>query len=480
MRSFFFYDLETSGFNKSADRIMQFAGQRTDENLKPIGEPINLLVKLSDDILPSPGAIMVTKITPQETLRDGITEPEFCRFFIEEVTKPNTIILGYNSVRFDDEFIRHTLWRNFRDPYTWSYSDNCSRWDMLDVTRMVRALRPDGINWPNKRVLDKKTGQEKTIGTVNLVDMSNSNGFTNKHAHDALADVFALIDLTKLIKAKQPKMWRYLLKIRNKSEILKIIKPGTLEPFVYTSGRYPSDNEKTTIATIIGHGKLSTKFLAWDLRYSVEEFSDIADKDLAKSLPFNRTPSQSDDAKILPIKEIAINRCPAVAPIGVVDKPSEKRLHINLAQIQANLKSLKDNAKFIKKVIKAYCDQPEFQKETSDVEAQLYDSFTPDSDKNKIRLVAGAKANELADLQPEFHDYRLSELLLRYKARNYPQSLSADEQTSWEKYRTNKLRRELPSYLEALTEAQKAGADEFLLQELQLWAESIMPFDIEG
>ena len=147
-QTFFFYDLETSGFSARDDRIMQFAGQRTAMDLTPIGEPVNILVKLTDDILPSPDAIMVTGITPQATLGDGYSEKEFCDILMSDVFTPGTIAVGFNNVRFDDEFIRHTLWRNFFDPYAWAWSDNRSRWDMLDVVRMTRALRPDGITWP--------------------------------------------------------------------------------------------------------------------------------------------------------------------------------------------------------------------------------------------------------------------------------------------------------------------------------------------
>ena len=147
-QTFFFYDLETSGLSSRQDRIMQFAGQRTDMNLEPIGEPYNILVKLNDDTLPSPDALMVTGISPQKTLEEGYTESEFSRILTEEIFTPDTIAVGYNNVRFDDEFVRHLFWRNFYDPYEWSWKDGRSRWDLLDVIRMTRALRPDGIIWP--------------------------------------------------------------------------------------------------------------------------------------------------------------------------------------------------------------------------------------------------------------------------------------------------------------------------------------------
>jgi exodeoxyribonuclease-1 len=111
-KTFFFYDLETSGFSPKSDRIMQFAGQRTDLDLNKIGEPVNILVRLNDDVLPSPNALMVTKISPQQTLDEGYTEAEFAKIAAEDIFTPGTTAVGYNSVRFDDEHMRHLFWRN--------------------------------------------------------------------------------------------------------------------------------------------------------------------------------------------------------------------------------------------------------------------------------------------------------------------------------------------------------------------------------
>lgn len=237
--TFFFYDLETSGLNARSQRIMQFAGQRTDANLKPIGEPVNVLVKLSDDILPDPQAIVVTGITPQMTLADGLTEPEFARFVSEEVFTPGTIAVGYNNVRFDDEFIRHALWRNFYDPYEWAWSEDRGRWDILDIVRLTRALRPDGIAWPV---------DEKGSPTNKLELIAKENKLLHTKAHDALSDVEALIALTELIRNKQGKLFDYLFGLRGKNEVAKLVNLDDPKPFVYASGRYGSKHDFTTVA----------------------------------------------------------------------------------------------------------------------------------------------------------------------------------------------------------------------------------------
>lgn len=476
MRSFFFYDLETSGFSPRYDRIMQFAGRRTDMKLNPIGEPVNTLVKLTDDILPSPGAILTTHITPQQTLLDGITEPAFCQFFLDEIARPDTVMVGYNNIRFDDEFMRHTLWRNFRDPYEWSWSEGRSRWDLLDVTRFVRALRPEGISWPDKEVRDKVTGVTTLTPTVNLVDMARLNGFENQNAHDALADVDALINLAKLLRSKQPKMWEYLLNHRDKKSVAGVICPNNPIPFVYTSGRYPSANQKTSVAIVISNGRSPASVLVWDLRHSVTEFLSWSDGELAANLSASYDERRKDGFVALPIKELGLNKCPAVAPLGTLDAASQERIHLRMDEITRNLHDLKSTPEFIRRLVRAWGNRPAFP-HSQDVEGQLYDSFMPDEDKTKCRLVSAANERDLADLHPEFIDERLSKLLLRYKARQFPRSLSEAEQQQWEQYRLSKLQRELPKYMGELARLSAAGADDFILQELQLWAESLVPSD---
>ncbi|MDO8265493.1 MAG: exodeoxyribonuclease I, partial [Candidatus Saccharibacteria bacterium] len=224
--NFYFYDLETSSGSPRTGRVMQFAGQRTNEDLEPIGEPDNLLVKLADDILPEPDAILVHKITPQQTLSDGISEAEFAEFFYEKVALKDTVFVGYNNIRFDDEFMRAVCFRTFHDPYEWHWKDGRGRWDLLDAIRMMRALRPDGMEWP---FIDGKP-------TVKLEEMAKANGLLHENAHDALSDVLALIALASKFKNAQPKLFNYLLSARDKKGVAKIVEAG--EPFVYTSGKY--------------------------------------------------------------------------------------------------------------------------------------------------------------------------------------------------------------------------------------------------
>ncbi len=468
--TFFFYDLETSGLNPRHDRVMQFAGQRTTLDLEPIGEPFNVLVKLNDDTLPSPDALMVTGITPQSTQADGLTEAEFAKLLTDEVFTPDTITVGFNNIRFDDEFVRAFFWRNFTDPYEWAWRDGRSRWDLLDVVRMTRALRPEGIEWP---MVDGKESNRLEL-------LTKINGIDHFKAHDALSDVEALIAVTGLIKDKQPQLYSHLLAMRDKKKVAELVNLDDKKPFVYVSGQYDSEFHKATVAFPLTSGR-NHNVVVYDLRYDPTPFLGLTSKELAKIFFAKWEERQKEGFQKLPVKELQYNRAPAVAPIGVLEREGGwERISLDEATIKKHRDILLSSPQFAENIRSLIEGRPEFAKE-KDAEAQLYEGFVPDVDKLRIDKVRGASANELADLHPEFTDERLNQLLLHYKARNYPQSLAEDEVAAWEAWRADRIRGQLPAFVVRLQQlAAIHGADEsksFILQELQLWAESIVPFE---
>ncbi len=466
-QTFFFYDLETSGLNAREDRIMQFAGQRTDMDLNPIGEPYNLLVKLNDDTLPSPEAVMVTGITPQSTLADGLSEAELADLLIKEVFAPDTITVGFNNVRFDDEFIRHLFWRTFRDPYEWCWKDSCSRWDILDVIRMTRALRPEGIEWPV---------DEEGRATNRLELITKANGIGHDNAHDALSDVNALIDVTKLLKEKQPKLFEYLLSVRDKTSVQKLVNLENKQAFVYTSGRYDAQFNKTTVAFPLTGG-LNGNVVVYDLRYDPADFVDLTEAELTKRMYASWEERKAVGFIPLPVKTLQYNRCPAVAPIGVLEQVEGwKKISLTLQQVETHKAALMARPDFAERIRTLVEKRPEYKAE-KDAEARLYDGFINGPDKIRIEAVRNADIKKLADFHPDFDDDRLEDLLLRYKARNYASILSEDEVRRWEAWRAERLNAKLPAYLSSLQRLAATADDSkrFLLEELQLWAEAIVP-----
>lgn len=472
--SFYFYDLETSGVSAKNARIMQFAGQRTDLNLVPLGEPDNIIIKLTDDILPEPDAILITGITPQSTLADGITEAEFLRYFQERIAVPDTIFVGFNNVRFDDEFMRYTLYRNFYDPYEWCWKNGCGRWDLLDVIRMTRALRPDGIKWPF-------ASDGKPTNRLEL--LTSLNGLSHEHAHDALSDVHATIAVARLIRNKQQKLFDYLLSMRDKNKVKELAEGG--QPFVYTSGKYPSAYEKTTVVATLGEHPGKQGILVYDLRRSPEEFKSMSPEQMAEQWMRR----EEDETKRFPVKTLQYNRCPAVAPLGVLDETSKERIKIDLDAVARNFKVLQGQKDLHARLVKALSlldkqRQSQFFVDEQDVDGQLYDGFVGDQDKTAMSVVRAADSSDIPTLTMDFKDERLKKLLPLYKARNFKQLLSNEEREAWERFRYHKLmsggaksaaNRFFTRLSELAERPNLSSEQQYLLQELQLYGESVIP-----
>lgn len=470
--TFFWYDLETSGIKAGTDRIMQFAGQRTSLSLEPIGEPVNILIRLADDILPAPEAIFITGITPQQTRADGITEAEFLKIFDDEVATPGTIFAGFNSVRFDDEFMRYMHYRNFYDPYIWQWKDERSRWDLLDVVRMTRALRPNGIDWPSAN----------GVATNRLELLTKANGIAHQNAHDALADVEACIAIAKLIQEKQSKLFDWLLKLRDKKTVRELVMSG--QPFVYSSGKYATEYEKTSVVMLLAEHPKKQGALVYDLRIDPSEFIHMTPEQLHERWKWEKEPTKTR----LPIKTLQFNRCPAVAPYGVLDSASVERIKIDEALIKKHRALLQAHPEFITQVMVALSrlddEQAARYAGAKPVDTQLYDGFVSPSDGRLLPVFRNADPTTFAEIATKFTDQRLKKLVPLYKARNYPNKLSDDERQAWETYRQEKLldggqRSEAAQYFEKLGQLyQSATADQrFLLEELKLYAESILPID---
>ena len=476
--SFFFYDLETSGFDARNDRIMQFAGIRTNSDLEPQGEPYDIKIKMTPEIVPSPDAIMITGITPQSTIADGVTEAEFLKIFFDEIVTPDTCFLGYNTVRFDDEFMRFLLYRNFYDPYEWQWQDGCSRWDLLDVVRMTRALRPDGIKWPFNE-------QGKATNRLELI--TKLNGIDHYAAHDALSDVHATIAVAKLIRDKQRKLFDYLLDCRTKKKVEEITHGG--QPFLYSSGKFPAETEKTTVVVRIADQKQHRGSYVYDLRHDPTEFLSLSAKELVERWRYVPREEAESAAARLPVKLLQYNHCPAIAPLGVFDGPSQERLKLDVATIQKHLKLLKAHPDFAERILEAVDvmdverDKIIASKAPQDVDGQLYDGFIGNDDKQAMRAVRVAQPAEIMGFGKNLRDGRLKALLPRYKARNYPDSLNDEERQEWEEFCRQRLMNggqngRLAKFFVRLQElaAENPDADKsYLLEELQLYGQSIMP-----
>ena len=428
--TFYFHDYETFGINPALDRPAQFAGVRTDSNFNIIEEPLVIYCQQSQDYLPNPEAVLVTGITPQETNQKGLCEAEFTKQIHQAFSQPNTCILGYNNIRFDDEVTRNLLYRNFYDPYAYSWQNGNSRWDLLDIVRACYALRPEGINWPIN---------DAGLVSFRLEHLSKENNITHEHAHDAMSDVYATIAMTKLIKEKQPKLFNYFFSLRNKNKVAELIDIVNMTPLVHVSGMLGSyRGNLSLVCPIAWHPVQNNAVIVCDLTGDIDSIIDLPVEYIREKL-YTKTENLDLDESRIPLKLIHINKCPIVAPIKTLLSENAKRFDINVEQCLHKQQKLLQHQSILQDKMRELFNTNNDYSVDLDVEAQIYNRFLNNQDKSRCETIRTTSPNLLDTLSMTFDDSRLTTLFFRYKARNYPQTLTEQEQIIWKDYCRDKL-----------------------------------------
>lgn len=424
--TFFWHDYETFGRDPRRDRPAQFAGVRTDAELNEIEPPVMLYCKPAPDFLPDPESCLLTGIVPQQCLELGVPEHAFACAIESELGRPGTIGVGYNSIRFDDEVTRFLFWRNLIEPYAREYSNGCSRWDLLDVARAAWSLRPQGITWPE---VDGRA-------SFRLEHLSAANGLAHEAAHDALSDVRATIALARLIRAAQPRLWDFCLKLRHKDEVRAEIGRG--QPFVHLSGRYPVERGCLAIVWPLAvHPVNRNELIVWDLAQDPAELTRLNADEVRQRL-FTRSQEMPEGVTRLPIKSVHLNKSPIVFGNLKALGPAAQRWQVDLAQAARHA----DKAAALGGSLDGLWAEvyaPQQAGQARDVDEDLYGGFLGAADRRLLERLRVLGPEALAERRPAFDDPRLGELLLRYKARNFPGSLDATERELWQRHCADRL-----------------------------------------
>ncbi len=408
-QTLFWYDLETFGTDTQYDRIAQFAGVRTNRSFEPVEDPVVFYVRIPEDYLPDPLACLVTGITPQDTLKNGISEYEAVKRIKREFERPGTCVVGYNNIRFDDEFIRNALYRNFFDPYYREYANGNSRWDIIDLVRSAHDLRPGGLNWPVN---------DKGKPSFRLEDFTRANSIEHEHAHDALGDVSATIAAAQLIYRKQKDLFLYAYKMRKKQRLKNLIQLRSLKPLLHTSALYTDQRGCTSIiAPLTADPKNSNVVICFDL---------TQDPETLISCP----PSRLKEEILL--VHVALNKCPFLAPLSTLDEESEARLGIDKELCLTRHRRLQARHDIPSKV-RAACARSTFEK-VEDPDFQIYSGgFFSDVDSSRFEIIHQSEPAQLLEQaqQMRFDDSRIPELLWRFVCRNFPEVLTPVQRQQW-------------------------------------------------
>lgn len=477
-KTFFWHDYETSGADTKRDRPLQFAGIRTDQELNIIEEPVMFYCKPAEDLLPHPQACLITGITPQKAIQDGYCEAEFIALVHEQLARPGTCGVGYNSIRFDDEITRYSLYRNFFDPYGREYQNGCSRWDIIDMLRLTRALRPEGIEWPV---------YEDGRPSMRLEDLTRANGIDHGNAHDALADVYATIAMAKLVKERQPKLYDYAFNNSDKRSIQDKLDVLTMKPVLHISSMYPSEWGNTAVvAPVANHPVNRNAVIAFDLRVDPTPLLELSTDEIRRRI-YTRAEDLSEGETRIPLKQIHINKSPVIAPAAMLTAVEAERFNISGDLCRTHLKMLRSSPDLKQKIAQVFAES-DFA-EDFDPDHMLYSGgFFGDADKQSMELIRNTEPQQLGGLELAFQDSRLEEMFLRYRARNYPFSLNDDERSRWEEFRQQRLlgpengghltMTELFAKLNELYQKPElSDSQKEILEELALYAEAIYPMD---
>lgn len=476
--SFFWFDFETTGTDPMRDRAMQFAGIRTDLDFNPIGDPIMFYCQLADDVLPHPEACLLTGISPQDANREGLLEADFMAQVHAELSQAGTCALGYNTIRFDDEVVRHGFYRNFIDPYAREWQNGCSRWDVIDLVRLCYALRPEGIEWP--------TTEEGEV-SLKLEALTKANGIAHEQAHDALSDVYGTIAIARLIKEKQPKLFDYYFTMRTKASLQQFIDPYNMKPFLHISGMFGGAKHYAAfVAPVAGHPTNKNGVILYDLMEDAQPLIDLSVAEIRERV---FTPKdQLPEGTRLPLKTLHYNRSPAVAPASFLkDKQIVERLSLDGDVCRRNLAVLKSATGLAQKISEVFTQERETI--AKDPDCMLYSGgFFSHEDKARMQSIRECPVEALGELSLSFEDRRLSEMLMRYIGRNYPDQLSDSQRQAWDEYRTHRLMSPdggasitFNEYFQRLNDiAQQSDltkSQQIMLQDLADYAQSIYPME---
>ena len=432
-QTFLWHDYETFGAQARRDRPAQFAAIRTDAELNEIGDPIMLYCRPANDFLPDPQSCLITGITPQQCLEWGVPEHQFAATIEQAFSKPGTIGVGYNTIRFDDEITRFMFWRNLIDPYAREWQNQCGRWDLLDVVRMTYALRPEGMEWPLR---------EDGKPSFRLEHLAAANGLLHESAHDALSDVLATIALARLIRQKQPKLFDFCFALHKKDrvadEIGMHLAPALRAPFLHVSGMFPAERGCMALVwPLATHPTNKNEVIVWDCHYDPAELFTL-DAETIRTRMFSRADALPEGVTRLPIKSIHLNKSPMlVANLKTLSPAMAERWGIDVAQGRLHAQAAAAGPDMSAVWAEVY--QRPGSDESVDVDEDLYGGFIGNGDRRLLESLRKESPARLATARPSFEDARLVELLFRYRARNFPETLSDEEMEHWEQHRAARL-----------------------------------------
>jgi len=379
--SFIFYDTETTGTNSAFDQILQFAAIKTDADLNEVGR-FEIRSRLLPYIVPSPHALRVTGLTIDDLLDEAHpTHYEMvCEIRRALARECPAMFVGYNSLKFDEEFLRQAFYQCLHPPYL-TNTGGSRRADALHLIRAAAVLHPGAIT---PAVSDKGGPSYK------LDRLAPANGFNHANAHDALADVEALIHLCRIVRDRCPDLWARFQKFASKAAVEDFLRREEafllLEFHPVSTGRY--------VATAIGTNNANVAY-CYDLAIDPDELRALSDAELAARLV--KSPR--------PLRKVKKNAAPCLCPLE--EAPAEMLGDVAPAEFVRRARRLRSDRALVERLVAAANAGEASYPPSPFVERQIYDGFWSDSDARKLEAFHRSSWEERVMIADDLEDPRL-------------------------------------------------------------------------
>lgn len=415
--AYIFYDTETTGIETYYDQILQFAAIVTDDNLNEL-DSINVRCKRLPWVVPAPGALLVTGITPQEIEGENRSHYEM----IGEVEawlrdKGPAVYLGYNSVRFDEVLLRQALYQTLRPVYLTNTGGNV-RGDVMSLAQATATYAPDAIEIPTDN-------RGRSVFRLGEIARANGANFTEADAHDALADVRATAFVARHVRDNAPNVWEQMMHNTQKANLGAFLQNNSVffqsffffgRPFTYAMTKAAINPEN------------NSEYAVFDLSEDPHDYVDLNVDDLLDVL--NQSPKV--------IRTTRINSQPIIMPLNM--EPAEirgDRLPDETYEERAGL--IQANATFQQNLGEAMVRRYEDTEPSPYVEGRIYEGFPPPQDQTLMARFHECPWDERPQICDELQDMRLRELGRRLIYTEQPDVLPAEVRNDIENWLAERI-----------------------------------------